>query len=174
MLMDIAKILNKDQNVVLICKKKSPEETLLDICASLKNRSKRICVVTVNKPVSFLIKKFEEKKINYSNVYFIDCISSSLMNQFPSSQCVYVSSPKALTELAIALNRLPKDIDLVILDSFSGLAFYNDIFLTYRFMNSIISKFRKKSLKSICLVVGETKQETISDLSLFSDKTIKY
>ncbi len=85
--------------------------------------------------------------------------------------CIFLP-PKALTELAIALNNLPKDVDLVIIDSFSGLAFYNDIFLTYRFMNSITSKFRKKSLKSICLVVGETKQETIADLSLFSDRVV--
>lgn len=169
---DLKKVLKENQSIVLVCKKAGPEETVIDICSDLKKSFRKICVVTVNKPFSFWIKKFAENKIDSSKFHFIDCISASSMEQIPSKQCNYISSPTALTELAIVLNNLSKDTDLIILDSFSGLAYYNDSFLTFRFMNSITAKFRKNSLKSICLVVGETKKELISDMSLFSDKTI--
>lgn len=168
----IKKLLTVNQNVVLVCKKKGPDETLIDLCGELKKSFKKICIVTVNKPFSFLAKKLDAKKIDYSKFYFIDCISATTMEQVPSKQCTYISSPKALTELAIVLNSLSKSVDLVIIDSFSGLAFHNDLFLTYRFMNSITSRFRKNSLKSICLVIGETKKETIADISLFADKIL--
>lgn len=161
-----------NQSIVLICKNKGPEDAVFEICSDLKKSFKKICIVTVNKPFSFWVKKFGEKKIDYSKFYFIDCISASTMEQVPSKQCTYISSPKALTELAIALNSLSKEVDLIILDSFSGLVLHNDPFLTFRFMNSINAKFRRNSLKSLYLVVGETKKEVISDLSLFSDKII--
>jgi hypothetical protein len=169
---DLKKVLKENQSVVLVCKSDGPEETVLNICSDLKKSFKKICIVTVNKPCSFWIRKFVEKNIDSSKFYFVDCISASSMEQVPSKQCNYISSPKALTELAIALNGLPKDVELVILDSFSGLTYYNDPFITFRFMNSITARFRKNSLKSICLVVGEAKKELISDMSLFSDKTI--
>ena len=169
---DLKKVLKENQSIVLVCKKAGPEETVIDICSDLKKSFRKICVVTVNKPFSFWIKKFAENKIDSSKFYFIDCISASTMEQIPSKQCTYVSSPKALTELAIALNSLPKEIDLVILDSFSGLVLHNDPFITFRFMNSVNAKLRKNSLKAIYLVVGETKEEVISDLSLFSDKIV--
>jgi len=169
---DLNKILSKSPSVFVVCKKDGPDETLVKICGDLKKSFKKICVVTVNKPYSFLIKEFARKKINSSSFYFVDCISATNMEQVPSKQCTYISSPKALTELAIALNNLSKDVDLVVIDSFSGLAFHNELFFTYRFVNSIISKFRKKSIKSICLVVGETKKEILADISLFADKII--
>lgn len=164
--------LKKSQSMVLICKSKSPEEVSIELCSDLKKNFKKICLVTVNKPLSYWLKKFKEEKVDSSGFYFVDCISTSTMEQIPSKQCTYISSPKALTELAIALNSLPKEVDLVILDSFTGLVFHNDPFVTFRFMNSINAKLRKNSLKAIYLVVGETKKEVISDLSLFSDKIV--
>lgn len=162
----------KSQSTVVVCKKENPADVLVKLCESMKKKYKKICVVTINKPYSLLIKKFNERKVDYSKFYFIDCVSASMMEQIPSKQCTYISSPKALTELAINLNNLPKDVDLVILDNFSSLVFYNDPFLSLRFMNSVTSKFRKNSLNSICLVVGETKPEVLTDLSLFADKII--
>jgi hypothetical protein len=118
------------------------------------------------------VKKFKENKVDSSKFYFIDCVSTSFMKQVASKQCTYITSPKALTELAIAVNNLPKDIDLVILDSFSGLAVYNSDILTLRFMNSITSRFRRTSIKSIYMAVGNIKPEMLADITLFADKVV--
>jgi hypothetical protein len=173
-IISLKKSLEGGQSIVLVCNKESPGEALLDLCESAKGKFKKICIVSANMPYFSLAEKLKGRKIDFSKFHFIDCISASSMKQIPAKQCEYISSPRALTELAIALNNLSSETDLVILDSFSGLVLHNNILLVLRFMNSITSKFRQNSLKSVCLVVGETKKETLADLSLFADRVLSF
>lgn len=170
---NLIKTIEKNQTTIMVCKTISHEDALMSLCKSLKKKFKRTCIVNANTPYSTLIEKLKEKNIDYSKFYFVDCVSSSFLKQVRSNQCTFISSPHALTELAIALSNLPKEIDLVILDSFSGLAFYNDEQPTLRFLNSVTSRFRKKTLKAVYFVVGETKKEILADLSLFADNIVE-
>lgn len=146
---------------------------LVELCKISSKKFKKVCIVNVNKPYVRMVEKFKENKIDYSNYYFVDCISASFMNELPKTRSTYVSSPSALTELAIALNNIPSDIQFVVLDSFSGLAFYNGYPMALRFLNSITGRFREKGLKAVYLVVGETKKEILADLSLFADEILE-
>lgn len=166
-------IISKTPNTIVVSKTDTPENIMVDICKSAQKKFKHICIINANKPYSVLVEKFKKAKVDYSKFYFIDCVSASFMDKTSSKQSTYISSPSALTELAIALNNLPSETDLVILDSFSSLAFYNGYPMTLRFLNSITAKFRKNYLHAVYLVVGETKKEIIGDLSLFADDIIE-
>lgn len=163
----------KNSSTVLLCKSKNTNEALVDLCKSSSKKFKRICIVSVNKPFTSLIKTLHEKKIDYSNFHFIDCISATFMQQIPSKQCTYISSPKALTELAIAIGGFIEDTDLIIFDNISGLFIHNGELMTLRFLNSIISRLSRTRIRGVYLLVGETKQELVADISLLVDKVVE-
>lgn len=173
--MEVSKListLGKNQNLVLVCKNKTTDELTLELCKNSPKKFKNICVVTVNRPFPILLDKLKENKIDTTNFQFIDCISANYMEQIPSKQCTYISSPRALTELAITLGHMSRDVDLVIIDNISGLSFYNGEVLTLRFLNSLVIKFRKTNTKSIFLIISEANKDTLANLSLFADKIV--
>lgn len=169
----IRNILNKEQTLVLVCKSKASENLLFDLCRDASKKSKNICVITVNQTYSSIIEKFRQKKINSSRFQFVDCISAKYMSQVPSKQCTYISSPRALTEMAIVLSQLAGKTDLMIFDNINSLFLYNGEVLTLRFLNSLAIRLRKTSTKAVCFLMGETKREMLADLSLFADKIIE-
>jgi hypothetical protein len=173
MINSLTQKISKNNSSILICKTKSSEDVLIDLCKKSLKKFKRICIITINKPYSSLVKKFNEKKVDHNKFHFVDCISATFMQQINSKNCTYISSPKALTELAITINGLIDNTDLIILDNVSGLFIHNGELMTLRFLNSIISNLSRTKVNSVYLLMGDTKKETIANISLFADEVVK-
>jgi hypothetical protein len=169
----ITKALNKDQNLVVLCKTKSSEGVMFDMCKDLSKKFNNVCIVTVNRPFSSLREKLNAENIDYSKFQFVDCISAKYMEQIPSKQCIYISSPRALTEMAITLTQMAKNLEVIIIDNINGLFLYNGEVLTLRFLNSLVIRLRKTNTKILYLLLGETSKDRLADLSLFADKVIE-
>ena len=173
--MEVSKListLGKNKNLVLVCKNKKTEKVTMELCKHSLKKFKNVCVVTVNRPYSDFLEYFKKNKIDASRFKFIDCISANYLQKVPSSKCTYISSPRALTELAIELGRESVEMDLVILDNVSNLSFYNGEVLSLRFLNSLTMKFRKIKTKSLFLISSAANKETLANLGLFADKVI--
>ncbi len=164
--------LKKNQNVVLISSSQDHEKTMSELHKAVSKKFKKICMITVNKSFSALIEKFQKQGIDYSNYYFIDCISKKNMIVEQSKQCLYVSSPTALTELALAMGKL-RQADLIILDNISSLLLYNKDAEVLKFLHSMMTKIRQTKTKAVYSILKESKKEFLADIELFADAVIE-
>ncbi len=165
--------LNKNQNVVVICQGSDYTKKITNLYKEVSKKFKKICLVTIRKSSAALINEFEKQHINYSNYYFIDCLSVKSTKE--PEQRLYISSPTALTELALAIQKVRSKhkVDLIILDNISSLLVYNQELMVLKFLHSIMTKIRKTNTKAIYPVLQESKKEFIADLSMFADAVIK-
>ena len=89
------------------------------------------------------------------------------------NNCIFVSSPNALTELRLAIKSLylEKICEIVIVDDVSSMREYNDLGELTQFLNNIILIARENN-KKLVLIIDKTSNELINDLTMFSDLTI--
>lgn len=151
-------------------------ERVKEIAKIVSKLSERVCYVTLNKPYKTLLKDFEKSKIDSNKFFFIDCVTKKVKNEEASGQVVYVSSPKALTEINIVMKKVLNagKIDSTIFDSLSTLLVYEGSHAVVRFSHSIISMFRTLGSKGILISLREDMQnELINDLNMFVDKVVE-
>jgi len=80
----------------------------------------------LNKTFNALEETLKKSKANLKNMVFIEAISKT-MKKTPDQegQCYYVSSPSAMTELSIAIEKfLRHEFDYLIFDSLNSLLVY--------------------------------------------------
>lgn len=160
----------KNKNIVFLCRKTNPVNFTIDFLKSLAPKTK-VLYISVDKSFSILADKLTNEGIDYSRWFFIDCISSSLMMaESPSKQCLYLTSPKSLVDLAIAIDDHVGDTDVIIFDNISGLLVYNGNVPSLQLLNTLMSKIRHTHIKAVYLLAHDTNKEVMEDLSLFADK----
>ena len=161
----------KDHNIVFLCRNTDPLEFTLELLKLVSKKPARVLYVSVNKSYPILAEKLKKEKIDFSKWFFIDCLSSSmLIAGAPSPQCLYLSSPKSLVDLAMAIDEKMASADLIILDSVSGLLSYNDYVPSLQLLNTLMAKVRQTKQRAIYLLSYDAKKEVMEDLSLFADK----
>lgn len=159
-----------NRNVVFLCRYTNPIDFTLEFLKSISSKS-RVLYVSVNKSYSVLADKLKSEGISYSNWFFIDCVSSSLlMAEKPSPNCLYLSSPKSLVDLAIAIDDHMDKADLIVFDNISGLLAFNDNVSTLNLLNTLMAKVRDIKKRAVYLLFHDTNKEVMEDLALFADK----
>ena len=135
-------------------------------------KSGRLCYVTLNKPYAIMEKEFKEFQIDTKDVEFIDCVSGSAADK--QGKAVFVSSPRALTELSITISgMLAKNINSMLFDSLSTLLIYHEQGMAIKFVHSMISKVRATEKKCVFLLLEEdAKSEMMKDVTMFADKVV--
>jgi len=166
--------LNTKQNIVMIIKSKDYSKVLTDLNKQISKKFERICLVATSKPYKNLIKQLQDEGIDHTKYYFIDCCSKkSEVNE--SEQCTYISSPQNLTQLAIAIAKTIKNkhVDLIILDSISGLLLYNDAVEVTKFLNNIMANLRSNHTKGIYTLLQEDLKGFLKTIFLSADAVIE-
>ncbi len=120
--------------------------------------------VSITKPVT------EVKE----NLIYVDAITATKKVPPLIQDCIFVSSPDALTELRLAIKSLylEKNCEIVILDNISSMKEYNDIGELTGFLNSIILMAREND-KKLVLLVKKDSNDLINDLRMFSDLVLQ-
>jgi archaellum biogenesis ATPase FlaH len=170
----------KDGSVVLI---KVPSKKLIETNTNLlkhyiSDKHYNVVYVTINKPFSELIEHFKDKKIDTNKIFIIDAVTpQKLHNGHRTENCVFIGSPKELTNISItttsAIEKLASS-RVLIFDSVSTLLFYNS-FETVKDFISFISK-KMKALKvtfAMICIKDTTNEKIISQLSSFVDEIIE-
>ncbi|MEE9323091.1 MAG: hypothetical protein V3U72_00965 [Candidatus Aenigmarchaeota archaeon] len=150
-------------------------EKIKEIARIVSKLSKRVCYVTLNKPHETLLKDFKRDKIVSSGFFFIDCVTKK-EGKKAKERVNYVSSPKALTEMNIAMKKALTGgrIDSTIFDSLSTLLVYEGSHAVVRFAHSIVSMFRALGTKGILISLKEDIQsQLVIDLGMFVDKVVE-
>lgn len=136
--------------------------------------------VTVNRPYTTLIRTLADKDIDTSRIFFIDMISQTVGEKFRDDykNCVFISSPESLTELAIALGQavqaIPEKNKFIFFDTLSTLLIYNHVGTVSKFIHFFSSKIRVWGVEGIILSLEkETDERLLSQLTQFSDDVLE-
>jgi archaellum biogenesis ATPase FlaH len=132
--------------------------------------------VTVNRPFSDLIERFEKAGIDTSKMFIIDAVSPRKPNT-RTGNAVFIGSPKELTNISItttsAIKKL-KTAKIIIFDSISSLLFYNDFDTVKDFIHFISNKMKELQVTFAMVCVKDmTDEKVISQLSAFVDEIIE-
>jgi hypothetical protein len=171
--MNLKKEIKENQIIVVAFSKPKYNPGLIDIMGAAQGLSKRICFVSLNKPYSTLAKTFEDKELDANNIVFIDCVSGGIAAK-KGSNVSFVSSPKALTELSLAISDvLGANIDMIIFDSLSTLLAYEDSATAIKFVHSVVSKTRMTKKKFVFTSLKDDNgSDLMKDVTMFVDKVV--
>lgn len=170
-----------DNNLVLVLtSSKKYSQTNLTILKHLCNQYNYPGIyVTSSRPYSSLVAVLEKNKIGMNRLFFIDMVSlSSSSASLKAKNCLFMESPRALTELSIALSQAVDAIHMedkfVYLDSLSTLLIYNEVGTVKRFVHFLTGKMRLWGVKGIVISLEkETSPELLDQLTQFVDKVVK-
>lgn len=169
---NITKDIKENDIMVLIIPNSSYGDSLKNLTSDMSKTFNKICYISLNKPHKSLLKGFEQKGAKTKKFFFIDAVGKGSN----SEGIAYITSPKALTELNIAITKALSSglVDSALFDSLSTLLIYEDPSTVIKFTHSIISAFRNKSVKAVLTCLGgDAKSELIKDLSMFVDKVVE-
>lgn len=172
---EILKKITQNQNTVLVYKGQNYQYEIINIHQALSTVFQNTLTITINYPTTTLIKKLQQKGINTNNYHFIDAVTTKGTTSKETKQTTYISSPTALTELAIAINKTIQTTkpQLMILDNISTMIMYNKAVVVAKFLHSIMTKIRKTDTKAIYPILKKDMEGTMLELQMFADTIIE-
>ncbi|MFH1751276.1 MAG: ATPase domain-containing protein [Candidatus Micrarchaeota archaeon] len=134
--------------------------------------------VTFNRPYESLITILKKERLDVGRLYFLDLITNTTGKRGERTEnCIFLPSPKNLTELSIALTQLIERMEqrnrFIFMDSLSTMLIYNSAGTVAQFTHFLVSKMRLWKVGMVIVSLEkETDQKLIDDLSQFCDKVI--
>ena len=169
---NVSTTIKKNQITVFVIPSKSYQNKIGEISKALADLKKKVCYVSLNKPYKSIRDRLKEAGTSAEDFYFVDAVSSKVGSVESTEKVVFVSSPRALTELNIAITKclgLWKP-DVVLFDSLSTLLVYEGASSVLRFVHSVASNLRVKGKSCVFTVLKEDLQNELSkDLGMFAD-----
>ena len=169
----IDKAIKENDIMLFLAPNQNYTEKVRMVAGAAARSGSRICYVSANRPSDVLAKDFDRNSIDSKKFYFVDCVTKGVSS---SERVYFVSSPKALTEINIALSKMLQSskADICVFDSLSTLIVYEDSHVVIRFVHSIISAFRSAKSKGVMMALKDDMQsELVKDLSMFVDKIVE-
>lgn len=171
---NIDSTIKKSSISVIVMPNTAYNKTLKDIVGSALEKHGSLCYVSLNKPYNSVISYLKTNGVGSENIIFIDAVTKNAESD--SDQVIYVSSPTALTEINITINKILEagGIKVVLIDSISTLLLYTEESVVLKFVHSIVSKMR--SDKNDCIMAAiedESTRALIDDMSMFVDEILE-
>lgn len=154
-----------------------------------RRRISSACYITLNKGRDALVDFFRRRRISPRKFFFVDCITKTILEPPERDDTIYISSPRALTELSLALTKIIDAVKIknavgqnslikksslfndLIIDSLSTLAVYESIPTITHFAHSLINRVREKRKMSLILIISDKdhKSGLFKDVELLVD-----
>jgi hypothetical protein len=151
----------------------SYREVIRSIASFAVERSTRVCYVTLNDPYENISARLGEAA---ARMYFVDCVTSTIKPPKHVDGVSFVSSPRAFTEISIALKKAMKEeqADFAIFDSVSALMVYETSVSVLKFLHSIILACREGKMGCVFVMLKEdVDASTLKDLTMFVDDVVE-
>ena len=166
--------LSKGNVHLLITSKEKYKDVLDQVLLSLNSFGNKIGYVTINKPYNTIISQLESLNIQKDKFLFIDAITATVESPKDDPNCIFVSSPSAITDLGLAYSSLfEKKCDFVFFDTLSALAIYHNSDVVIKFVHNMVTKTRVLNKKILFFALREDSEEIIKDLNMFVDSVIE-
>jgi archaellum biogenesis ATPase FlaH len=133
--------------------------------------------VSFNRPQRGIRKSLENAGIPVDKIFFIDCISKSLLGETEEIKNVlHIYRPTNLTVLNMAINKFVEEIPgekYLIIDALTTLFVYNKEKDVIEFIRSQIEKASEEKVELIALIPKTKGEELMDKISVFFEKVIK-
>ncbi|MDD5133012.1 MAG: ATPase domain-containing protein [Candidatus Nanoarchaeia archaeon] len=163
----------KNKAILIVVVPENYHKSIIEISKELQDE--KTCYVTINKGFEALIDDFKKNKINSENFIVIDCVTKTIVNTKPEKNCIFISSPNALTELSLAIGKNINNGALhFIIDSLSNMLIYYDNETISKFVQDLIQKVRKKN-KTLVLIISskDKKSKLFDEIETLVDNTME-
>lgn len=132
--------------------------------------------ITTNKPFRKILEKFLNKGIKADNLFFIDCVTKHTEEE--NTNGIKVFSSENVNEINVVLDKAIKNRkqggEFIFLDSISTLLIYNEEKIVEKFVHALLERIYRWKTKGILITVEtESNKQTIENLSLLFDRTIR-
>ncbi len=164
--------IKKNKILMLSVSSKDYREATGDLI-DFSRKFKKTCYVTLNDPYETIKGKLGK---DAGKMCFIDAVTSTVKSPTHDSSVIFVSSPRALTEISIALKKAIDSfkMELVLFDSISALLVYEKSVNAMKFVHNMILTLRQGNISTVFVILKEdVSEELMKDLSMFVDKVVE-
>jgi hypothetical protein len=174
---DAAKLIEaglKDNKILLLSVDSNDyREAMRSVVEFSARKIGRVCYVTLNDPYESIMQKLGEAA---GNILFIDCVTSTIKPPVPKKGVMFVSSPRAFTEISLSVKNAIKEekVELTVLDSISALMVYEKPVVVLKLVHSLILTCREGNVCVIFVILKEDVDiSMLKDLTMFVDKVVE-
>lgn len=132
--------------------------------------------ISLNKPYKRVKYVLLERGVNTNKIFFIDCITASVIEPTPEKNVLFVSGPSDLIAIATGVSKFIEGVPsgkFLIIDALGTLLVYNRLDAIARFTDSLTSMARRGNMKIIFVTTGGEDQRLIKKVIPFFDRVIK-
>lgn len=165
------------QIMVLVMPEERYVERLVGVVKDILSLGESVCYVSLNRPYTSLLSVFESEGIDASKIHFIDAITRTAKIPEECSECDFVSSPGALTELSVSVSNAIEggEYKFIIFDSLSTLLVYESDTTIAKFVHFLMAKVRVAGCSALFTCLKQDYDSVlIKDINMFADKVIDY
>lgn len=175
-MIDIKQDLLKNKTVAVVFPVKDYPVMINELVKTMSTSYGKILYISLNRLYNPLKRKLVQDGIDASKFVFVDCVTKTAVAQPEEhDDCIYVSTPNALTELSIAITKsIQKSYpDIVLFDSLSTLLIYENSMIVSQFVHSTTSKLNAFGVNVVFTILDSDKEQPlIKDLNMLLDKVI--
>lgn len=134
--------------------------------------------VTATRPASVIIKELNQAKVDYDDLFLVDCISYTVGGEAVHPRTVFLESPTMLESVLLNVDLLMRRVHqhehrFVFFDSINSLTIYADLRMLQEFVHIFASTLQLKGIYPVLFTVEEqTPKEIENILRLISDETM--
>ena len=174
--MDLQTDIGSNKIILLTVSKEGYRRSVLDIASFLDKNSTKVCYVCVNDPYGFVASNLDKNGIDAKKFFFIDTLTRNVQEPPHTDNCIFVSSPSALTEISLAFSKALNEMhcDASIFDTLSTMLVYEKPHAIIQFIHNLLTKLRISSGKAIFITLkDDLNSELTKDLYMFVDKVVE-
>lgn len=169
--------LGRNRAVLVLVPGEMHRKITVDLVRQAAKAYGKILYVTLNDTYDTLKMEFKKRGIPLDKFYFVDArTATSRPDQRPERNCIFVSSPEALTELKIAITKSieTRGPEITFFDSLSTLLSYLSDGIIARWTHDVIAKLRESNSAGLFLCLKRDEESyLVKDITMFVDKVIR-
>ena len=173
--MDLQTEIGNNNIVLIMLSKENYRRSIIDVASFLDKNSSKVCYVCVNDPYGFVNSNLLKNSIDTKKFIFIDTLTRNVQDPPHVDNCIFVSSPSALTEISLAFSKALNEMhcDSSLFDTLSTMLVYEKSHAIIQFVHNILTKLRISSGRAVFVTLkDDSNSELIKDLFMFVDKVI--
>ncbi len=166
---------SKNGKIVLIeTDPNNHRDMTIEILEKTTKDKNRCIYVSLNRPCESLNELFKNSSINKNSILTIDCTTSETKTK---SNCINISSPRKLTDMAIVLEetikKLKSENSFLVFDSISTLSTYQEDKTLIHFFHFLVNKIKENKINAIFITPkNEEDENVISNISQLCDEIL--
>lgn len=161
------------QNALIVTHPWDMHDTTLNVVETLTKKGFSGVYITLNRPHISVLESLEKKGISKDNIYFIDCVTSSIhhITHFKGERVLYADSPRDLGKDGTILRAIEHYVSsvpgkkFVLIDALRTMLLYNDEAVVVDFVSGLVEKLSGYGVKLVILTRKDHDKELIEDLS---------